>query len=309
MNIEVEYIDQTGATHNQTHRLTRLAFAKHMAFAGQGYRISPSNLMRTLGMFLHYSYYLQRQDFYNNNRFSLPPRILSDPTEQNHFSNIAGKAIADFLSKRIDGSFLTLNYEAVAPRPMRGQRPDLVAFSQNAVFTLEAKGRQPNNPGNMADHKRQAGSGNLSRHFSVACVSYDLYNSVKCNYHDPFNDNNEYDNEALRKGSSKFYDNLSKFINTNYFEVERVTYQNEKFYEVGFSPDKLFKYFRNFDDYPFFHHWHHEFFHYFRPRLIIPENIEEYGKNGLTRDTKPFNFDSKENNIYIDKDRIGLRIR
>ncbi|MCV5164013.1 hypothetical protein OFB65_27065, partial [Escherichia coli] len=77
---------------------------------------------------------------------------------------------------------------------------------------------------------------------------------------------------------------------TNYFEVNRVTYQDEKFYEVAFSPDKLFKYFRDFDDYLFFHHWHHEFFHYFRPRLILPENIEEYGKNGITRNTKPFIF-------------------
>lgn len=309
MNIAVEYIDQTGTTHNQVHRLTRLAFAKHMAFAGHGYRITPNKVMRTLGMFFHYSYYLQRHDFYNNNRFSLPPRILSDPTEQNHFSNIAGKAIADFLSKRIDRSFLTLNYEAVAPRPMRGQRPDLVAFSENAVITIEAKGRKSNNPGNMADHKRQANSGNLPRHFSIACVSYDLYNSVKCNYHDPFNDNIEYNNEGLRESSAKFYNNLSEFLNINYFEVDRVTYQDELFYEVSLSPDKLFKYFADFDYYPYFHIWCHEFFYNFRPRLILPKNIQEYGKFGLTRDTKPFYFYSKDNNIYIDNDRIGLRIR
>jgi hypothetical protein len=309
MNIEVEYIDQLGMIHNQTHRMTRLAFAKHMAFAGQGYRIKPSNILRILGMFFHYSYYMQRQDFYNNNCFSLPPSILSDPTEQNQFSNIVGKAIADFLSKRINQSFLTLNYEAVAPRPLRGQRPDLVAFSQNAIFTLEAKGRGPNNPGNMANHKLQASSGNLPRHFSVACVSYNIYNSIKCNYHDPFNKNIKYNIEGLRISSANFYNNLSKFINNNYFEVEIVTYQNERFYEVAFSPVKLLKYFRNFDEYHFFNYLHLEFLDCFRPRLILPENIEEYAKNGLTRDTKPFNFDSKENNIYIDNDRIGLRIR
>ncbi|MCV4626466.1 hypothetical protein OFC18_30785, partial [Escherichia coli] len=86
--------------------------------------------------------------------------------------------------KELTEVFLTLNYEAVAPRPIRGQRPDLVAFSQNAVFTLEAKGRQQNNPGNMAGHKIQASSGNYPRNFSVACVSYNLYNNVMCNYHD-----------------------------------------------------------------------------------------------------------------------------
>ncbi len=96
MNISVEYIDTAGTISNRTYTLTRLAFAKHLAIAGQGYAPRPQKLLRTLGMFLHYSYYIQKQDFLNN-RFSRPPRILSDPTEQGQFSNLAGKAIADFL--------------------------------------------------------------------------------------------------------------------------------------------------------------------------------------------------------------------
>lgn len=309
MKIEVEYIDQVGLIHNQTHTMTRLAFAKHMAFAGQGYRINPSNLLRTLGMFLHYSPYIKKQDFYINNCFSLPSTIFSDPTEQGQFSNIAGKAIADFLSKRIDNSFFTLNYEAVAPRPMQGQRPDLVAFTQKAVFTIEAKGRRTNNPGNMADHKIQAGSGNLKRHFSVASVSYNLYNKVQCKYHDPINDEIEYDNAGLRNSSAKFYSNLLQFINTNYFEVNRVNYQNEVFYEVNFSTKNFFKNIEDFDNNSYFNNWYRDFLSYYRPKLILPENIENLSKNGLTKDTKPFIFDNKDNKVYIDRDRIGLSIR
>src|SRR6218665_379899 len=111
MNIAVEYIDQSGTTHNQTYRLTRLAFAKHLAVAGQGYAPKPQKLIRTLAMFFHYSYYIQRQAFYTD-RFSEPPIQLSDPTEKGQFSNLAGKAIADFLSKRIGNSIHTFNYEA-----------------------------------------------------------------------------------------------------------------------------------------------------------------------------------------------------
>jgi hypothetical protein len=73
---------------------------------------------------------------------------LSDPTEKGQFSNLVGKAIADFLSKRIDHSLFTVNYEAamrlkdislsISGKQIR--RPDLPAFVPNATFAIEAKG-------------------------------------------------------------------------------------------------------------------------------------------------------------------------
>ena len=36
MNIDVEYQNAEGAISTRTHRLTRLAFAKHFGIAGQG---------------------------------------------------------------------------------------------------------------------------------------------------------------------------------------------------------------------------------------------------------------------------------
>lgn len=173
MNISVEHIDTTGTTHNRSFQITKLAFAKHMAIAGQGYAPRPQKLFRTIGMFFHYGHYTERQAF-NSNRFSEPLAALSDPTEKGQFSNLTGKAIADFLSKRIDNSLFTVNYEAamrLQGHLLTGSRPDLIAYSPTRMFALEAKGRCRNSPGSMARHKTQSWSGPISvKLFCCMCI-------------------------------------------------------------------------------------------------------------------------------------------
>lgn len=310
MNLTVEYIDPAGTTFNQTHRLTRLAFAKHFAIAGQGYAPKPQKLIRTIAMFFHYSYYLQRQAF-NNDHFSLPPIELSDPTEKGQFSNLAGKGIADFLSKRIDQSIFTVNYEAamrLRNMPINVGRPDLLAFKQNSMFALEAKGFT-GGYGNMATHKNQSLTGGIPVNFTVACISYDLYNKVKCKYHDPFNDNVPYDNEMLSSLTRNYYTGLLEFLNQKYFEYREFDFQGEKFYEVELTYRNFEKLFP--DEFGFRHFWHFEIFEFYRPKLILPRNIRKYAERGITNESRPFVFDTKEQdeNIYIDNDRVGLRIR
>lgn len=310
MNISVKYIDTTGTVSNRTDRISRLAFAKHLAIAGQGYAPSPQKLIRTIAMFFHYSYYLQRQAF-NNDRFSEPPIQLSDPTEKGQFSNLAGKAIADFLSKRIDNSLYTVNYEAamrLRGMPLNVGRPDLLAFTQNSMFALEAKGRS-GGPGNMTTHKNQSLTGGIPVNFTVACVSYDLYNNVKCNYHDPFNDNVPYDNVTLSGLTRNYYKGLLDFLDQKFFEYREFELQGEKFYEVELSYGNFEKFFP--DEFPFGPIWHFDILEYYRPRLILPKRIREYAKNGITNELKPFLFETKEqdDNVYIDNDRVGLRIR
>lgn len=311
MNISVEHIDTTGTTHNLSFRMTRLAFAKHMAIAGQGYAPRPQKLLRTIGMFFHYGYYTQRQAF-NNNRFSEPPAALSDPTEKGQFSNLAGKAIADFLSKRIDNSLYTVNYEAamrLQGHLLTGQRPDLISYSPTAVFAIEAKGRHQNNPGNMVTHKTQSQSGPIPVNFSIACVSFNLFNQVTCNYHDPFNDNIQYDNVSLQALTRNYYRGLAEFLNRDIFEYREFQFQGEDFYEVELS-------YRNFekflpDEFPFRPFWYFEMFEHYRPRLILPRAIRQYAEIGITNETRPFSFNNSEQdyNIYIDNDRVGLRVR
>lgn len=318
MNILVEYKDKTGTIFNQTHRLTRLSFAKHLAIAGQGYAPRPQKLIRTIAMFFHYSYYLQRQTF-NNDKFSEPPIQLSDPTEKGQFSNLAGKAIGDFLSKRIDQSIFTVNYEAAMrihnppiPLTVNGRqvrRPDLLAYTTNSRFAIEVKGFSGDSR-NMNNHKNQSQTGGIRVNFTVASVAYNLYKQVKCKYHDPYNDNVPYDEELLRKLTQNYYSGLLEFLNEKYFNYSEVEFQGEKFYEVELSYrpfEKLFP-----DEFPFRHFWHFEILEYYRPRLILPIAIREFAKNGITNETKPFLFETikeQNENIYIDNDRIGLCIR
>lgn len=307
MNLTVEYLNTSGTISNQVHKLTRIAFAKHLAIAGQGYAPKPQKLIRTIAMFFHYSSYIQSQAF-NNGRFSLPPTQLSDPTEKCQFSNLAGKAIADFLSKRIDQSFFTVNYEAamrLRNMPIRGGRPDLLAYKQGAIFAIEAKGFSTGH-GNMSTHKIQSQTGGIPVNFSVASVSYDLYKNVKCKYHDPFIDNITLDNELLRNLSRNYYQGLSEFLNQDYFEYFEFDHQEESFYEIKllirkfekfFSKEILLRDFRNFREFDFY-----------IPKIILPKRIKELAENGLTSETKPFIFETRDQDeyLYIDNDRVGL---
>jgi hypothetical protein len=309
MNIEVEYLDGNGNLSNRDYNISRLALTKHLAIAGQGFSQNPQKFMRTIGMFFHYSQYLKSRAL-NNDRFSEPPISLSDPTEKAQFSNIAGKAIADYLSKRIDNSLFTVNYEAamrVNGMPVRGQRPDLLAFSQNSMFAIEAKGYS-GGFGDMTIHKNQSKTGGIPVNYSIASVSYDLYHKVKCNYHDPYNENVSYDNETLRKLTKHYYSGLAQFLDNKLFDNRIVTINNEDFFEVELS----FRSYNEFDyDSPFGPFWFEDIFHFFRPRLILPGNIREYAENGITNDLKPFAFEnsnSENNYTYIDNDRIGLKM-
>lgn len=307
MIINVNQIDQTGTQHNLKIEMTKLAFVKHFAIAGQGYAPSLQKFFKTLGMILHYNLYIQRFDF-NNHRFSEPPVEFSDPTEKAQFSTLTGKAIADFLSKRIDKSLYTVNYEAAMRLKgikLTGPRPDLIAYSQNAVFAIEAKGRTKNNPGNMATHKMQAASGPLTVNYSVACVSYNLFNQIKCNYHDPYNDNVPYDDVALTAATKKYYKGLTGFLNNSYFRQSLIEIQGEEFYQIELTGRRLSK--KVLGRFPFLYF---EIFEVFRPCIILPKNIKEYAANGLPRNKEPFLFRNADEQeyLYIDNDRVGLRI-
>jgi hypothetical protein len=310
MNIPVDYIDALGVNHSLNFNINRIAFAKHLAIAGQGFAPKPSKLFRTLGMALHYSNYIQRNSFYNNH-FSQPPTGLSDPTEKGQFSNLAGKAIADYLSKRINNSLLTVNYEAemrLRGIPLIGQRPDLLAYTSTTTrFAIEAKGYS-GGAGNMANHKNQAQSGNfiIPVNFSIASVSYNIYNSIKCNYHDPLNENIVIDNDEFKNSSKLYYSGFAEFLDEKYFEINELSFGEEKFYEVGLSYRQLEKMFKN--NFSFSRFMFHEIFDIHRPRLIIPKNIIEYSESGITNKIEPFKY-IQEKGIYIDNDRIGLKIR
>lgn len=308
MNIEVEYINQMGTKTNSDVAMSRLALIKHLAIAGQHYMPAPKKIARMIGMFAHYACYLQRQDF-NQNRFSEPRPELSDPTEKAQFSNLAGKAIADYLSKKLSNSLHTVNYEAamrINGHKIKGQRPDLIAYTPSEIFAIEEKGRHQNNPGNMVDHKLQSQSGPIGVNFSVACISYYLFDRIKCNYHDPVVGNVPYDEKSLKRLTQKYYSGLAQFLNSKNGVYREILIQGETFLEVEIFDDYLRKV---FSERWFPRPWHYEARDFFLPRLILPGNIRQLAESGISNQNKPFIFDDRETrNIYIDNDRVGLSV-
>ncbi|MEA2049042.1 MAG: hypothetical protein U9O64_11435 [Campylobacterota bacterium] len=303
MNIEVEYLDQHGVISNRNYYISKLGLVKHMAIAGQRYAPTSKKIFKTIGMFLQYSYFLQSNSL-NKDKFSLPPHNLYDPTEKGQFSNIAGKGISDFLSKKIDNALHTVNYEAamrIKKIPIVGGRPDLLAFTNNETFAIEAKGYTKNSVNDMFKHKTQSQTGAIPVNFTVASVSYNLYDKVKCKYHDPYNANIPLDEKLLSEITKKYYSGIIDFL--DFADHKEVEYKDESFYEI----DILSSNFINTSYNRIFKYFFHDLLHHNQFKLIVPKKITEYSEKGLDSHTEPFLYDSNEK-IYIDNDRIGLKI-
>lgn len=301
MNIDVEHKDSTGQISTITVNFTWLALLKHLAIAGQGHAPALNKLMRTIGMMLHYCCYIQKNDF-NNNRFSEPPKALSDPTEKAQFSNLVGKAIADYLSKKIDKSIYTVNYEAAMRlngRKIGGSRPDLIAYCPQSIIAIEAKGLGRNTPGNMQNHKKQSQSGPIKVNRSVACVSYNIFQKIKCNYHDPVIGDFHYDNDSLKELSKSYYKGLSDYLSKGHSVV---TIGGEKFYKIDVA--NLFLGHESFQSL-YCQLFVIELLKFYNLYLLLPGDIEYLCKNGISREIKPLEYDYSEN-LYIDNDRVGF---
>ena len=299
MNIEIEYKDNNGLITNRNYYISKLGLIKHMAISGQRYGSNSYKILKAIGMYFQYHYYLDSQSL-QNDKFSLPPDVLYDPTEKGQFSNIIGKAIADFLSKKIDNSIHTTNYEAamkINGLAIIGSRPDLLAFANNSTFAIEAKGysRRSVSNNDMNQYKQQSQNGSIPVNFTVASVSYNLYNKVKCKYHDPDQSNHKLDTELFTQLTKNYYSSFLDFI--EFEDCKQIKYNNEYFYEVNILSNifnvesTLFK---------------NKLFNY-NIKLILPINIKKYAKAGLEIDIKPFIFENTET-LYIDTDRIGLKL-
>lgn len=299
MILQIERRDNRGNITNQKIRMPWLAFIKHMAISGQGFVPSIKKFKRMLGMFFVYSDYLRYSDF-QKSKFSKPPKILYDPTSTGQFSNIAGKAIADFLVKRLDNAKITFNYEAALRQkglPINGTRPDLLCVNSSDIFSAEAKGRSKGHVSNteMNSYKRQAQSGSLFVKFSVASISYNLYNQVEVKYYDPKNDDFEYDKELVKNLSIKYYKGIKELLNEEIFDIKREFINNRNYYKVSLSPHKFFDF---YPLYPFFIKYSG------RISILIDNRIASFVENGLD-DFEMEQYFSNEN-IYIDSDGIGL---
>ena len=190
MNLEVTHTDATGVTQLRHYTITLPRFIKHFVLAGAAYTPSAVLLARGMGALAWYWDFVEPVAL-GSNFFGEPIPILRDPTLKAHFSNLTGRAFADFLSRKIVGSWITLSYEGVLQQyglSVVGPRPDLLALSSSSlVVAIEAKGyaKRSVSMNEMLAHKNQAGQGTLPRHAYAASVAYSLYHNAKVKYLDP----------------------------------------------------------------------------------------------------------------------------
>jgi hypothetical protein len=274
-----------------------------MACAGFDFAPRPKRLFKTVGMLLHYSDYLNSSSL-GVNRFSEPEPSYSDPTEKGQFSNIAGRAIADFLSKRIYDAIFSVTYEAglkvigkhISNRK-KDKRPDLWEFSlDKGAFAVEAKGYERNtitDTGNkkysMDIIKQQSKTNEIPVDFHVTSVIYNIYRNIKCKFYDPFISNNGSNNNLVQLFSKLYYSNFAEFLQSeSVSDLERVNYDNVDFYKIP-----VYELASSILIYPSF-------------SLLVPCNIKVFAEAGIPPNIQPFKCTKNDASKYIDYDYIGI---
>lgn len=272
----------------QTYSISLAALIKHLGCVAQGRRSAIFKLGKAVGAMLFYSDYL----FPAQNCFSVPPNNMGDPTEKSQFSNMAGLAIADYLSKKINHAKFTIHYEAAMAKnniSIYGSRPDLIAFCPHKVcLAIEAKGFSTPSVsiGKINEHKNQSRNihPQLGITNSYVSIAYNLYHQPKVYYIDP-ELSNTFDNHiTLRNLSMQFYQSI----------IEETNHLNKKscisgFYKVLLS-DKAAKFLSK------------------KIYLVLPEKIKDFANKGIN-DYSIFEKDvDMNNNFYIDNDYIGIQM-
>ena len=162
----------------------------------------------------------------------------------------------------------------------------------------------------MEKYKQQSRNGGLKVDYSIACVSYNLYERVRCKYHDPEGEEVKFDSELFRNLTKNYYSGLSSFIHSDAVTETR-EFDSEEFIIVNLG--RLFYYHRI----PFGNNylWQDRFFYEYLSQysLILPSNIEEFADKGLNKPLPPFPLHASEGDghserdwYYIDNDRVGI---
>lgn len=242
MKINVEHIDQHGHPPVQlVEQMTLPAFLKHAAITGQGPRfgILPS-LARGLGVLMFYRRYIDAPRWSGWSGFRKADLQFNDPTEQGDFSTLAGKAIADFLAKRLLGAKFTHAYEAamhVRGLPIVGPRPDFYCTTRDRQFSMEAKGYSAGtvSQAKMAEHKAQSQAGPIPVHFSVTSVAYNIYDVLRCKFHDPVREGIEFSHRENNELAKQHYRNLHAGL-SEYLVAHPVNHGDRQFDGYDISP-------------------------------------------------------------------------
>lgn len=303
MELEVIHQDLSGTKTNKIINISIVGLLKHFGLAGQDYGTTLRAIRRAIGAYFYYYDYFERASLINS-RFSKPANYFYDPTDQGDFSTIAGRAIADYLARRINNATHTVTYEAAMKMngftDMRVSRADLYCYNSTKQFAIESKGFGVRTVSDnaMNTHKNQSGQGPLYIDFSVASVSFNLYDKIKTKYYDPINENGGYNEELNRKLSIDYYSGFAKLVSEhkNDFPKLALSESNEYFlipifdsYQ-GLYKGGRFRRRRFYKDNVIF--------------LVLDSRIENFAREGFVNN-KQVDFVA-EDGLYIDNDGVGL---
>jgi hypothetical protein len=305
MEIEVIHKDSLGVSTNKLFNLSTLGLIKHFGLARQSYGTTIRALRRAIGAYFLYHDFFKRSDLINS-RFSKPPAYFYDPTEQGDFSTIAGRAIADFLARRIDGATHTCTYEGAmlmgGHNNINVPRADLYCFNSLKQFAIESKGFSDRtlSEKEMRNHKTQSRQGPLDIQFSVASVSYNLYDKIKNKYYDPVNENSKFNFELNRKISSTYYSGFADLLKEQK-DVPTLNFsdKNREFNLIPiYSP---------YDDYLFYNSkFRFRPYRYGTLFLVLDKRVKKFATEGFLKNEEKNEI--AEDGLYIDNDGIGLML-
>lgn len=304
MEIEVEHQDGNKNINLKKFNLSTLGLIKHFGLAGQSYGTTIRAIRRAIGVYFFYYDYFKRKDIINS-RFSKPANYFYDPTDQGDFSTVAGRAIADFLARRIDGATHTITYEGAMLldgwNDFSVSRADLYCFNSCKQFAVEAKGYDVKtvSENEMKVHKIQSGQGPIKNiDFSVASVSYNLYNKIKNKYYDPKRERSEFNIDLNTKISSQYYSGFAELLKEQKdFPSLNFSDQNREFYLIPIysSDNELISYEKV------------RIRKYYRPNtvfLVLDKRIMNFALEGFVKNEERDVI--TDDGLYIDNDGIGL---
>lgn len=214
---------------------------KHFVIAGCGNVGGKKEFRKAKGALIYFEDYFPDNE--NAKGFVAQTGYLYDPTAKAQFSNLVGKALADYFFKRIVVNGITINYEAMMKIKLGSvknvSRPDLYGICNSSkVYAIEAKGFT-NTTKKKQEHKNQALNAPLHADYHIASVTENIYTKIHVDFYDPSLEEikikcTEEDCTAAYYGqiikdflSDDNYERVIKRHNNNYIILETFRFKGE----------------------------------------------------------------------------------
>jgi len=291
MKLKVEHKDKSKLIHIHNIEIGLAALVKHFGFAGMAHNSAKLNFLQGIGCLMYHFEFLDINNF-KLMGFKEPAIPIYDPTKKGQFSNILGKAIGDFLSKKIYSATLSVHYESamlINGYPINNSsRPDLYCMNANEQFAVECKGfsKIKVSKNKMNDYKNQSLSGPLPINFSVASVTYGIFKNINVRYHDPIIRDLPFNQELNSSLIAEYYQSIITGLGISE-NTETKTIRGMEFYIIPIQNYIL----NNYQPHKYSFLVTTRIHEFLSERQVVFDSGDDYGDN-----------------IYIDNDGVGIKI-